>query len=468
MGADPRKQLAPGLEVTKSVRLLEPLGKGGMGAVWLAEHLALKTKVVVKFMSPELAASEAAVARFGREAAAAAQVKSPHVVQMLDHGVTDDNIPFIVMEHLEGHDLSTQLAKHGPLPPEEVAVIVTQVAKALGKAHSAGILHRDIKPENIFLTEIEGERFVKLLDFGIAKSTENQLDSETKTGQVVGTPFYMSPEQITGVKNLDAGADLWSLGVVAFEAVTGQRPFRGETIGGLAVAIVSGATPVPSQVWPGLPPAFDEWFARACSRDVTKRFQTAREMADALNAVFRGTAIAPLSGSDPEISRPSFVNAPTVASMPKPPVAMASTGEAGSVGVSIKPGAGKPGKKRTMTWALVLATLLGGVTAVAFIKLYGNSSAATGGPVASATIPSASASATPPATVSVSTLVSATASAVPSPSPSPSPSPVQTTPATTKKHIPTATASASSTPAPPASTPSPAPSSSVPQKRDVL
>jgi serine/threonine-protein kinase len=257
--------------------------------------------------------------------------------------VTDRNVPFIVMELLEGRDLASLLAERGPLEPDEVLSIVTQVGKALSRAHAANVLHRDIKPENIFLTDVEGESFVKLLDFGIAKLTEATRlpDSKTKTGQVVGTPFYMSPEQITGSEALDHGADLWSLGVVAFEAMTGRRPFTGETIGGLAVAIVSGPMPVPSRVRPGIPPGFDAWFARACARETDKRFASAKEMADALKLALGGSAprtVPPIPSSGPEASRPSFAHAPTVESSPAPPIRIpASTGENASVGVSIGP-----------------------------------------------------------------------------------------------------------------------------------
>jgi serine/threonine-protein kinase len=420
MGADPRAQLAPGFEVTKSVRLVEPLGRGGMGSVWVAEHAGLRTRVVVKFMSPDLASSEGAAARFAREAAACAQVKSPHVVQMLDHGVTEGNVPFIVMELLEGHDLSTALAR-GVLAPEETLTVVSQVAKALSRAHAAGILHRDIKPENIFLCEHEGERFAKLLDFGIAKSTE-ALDSQTKTGQVVGTPFYMSPEQITGAKTLDATADLWSLGVVTFEALTGQRPFRGETIGGLAVAIVSGPMPVPSRVRAGLPPSFDRWFARACSRQVEERFATAKDFADALKLALVGSGpfSLPAGPIDPDASRPSFANAPTVESMPTPAHVTASTGEAASVGVSIKPRSSKP------RWPLFAAAggivVLGGA---AVLGRFGGTSGAGGGTATATASATASASATSTSTpTSIATpTASASASATPTPTPTASATP---------------------------------------------
>jgi serine/threonine protein kinase len=198
--------------VTSNVRLLRPLGEGGMGAVWLAEHLSLRTNVVVKFMAEDLAKSTEAKARFSREAAAASQVKSPHVVQMLDHGVLDDGAPYIVMELLEGRDLEQQLKASGHLEPREVVAIVAQLARALGRAHERAIVHRDIKPSNVFLCDAGGgELFVKLLDFGIAKGQEIGIaGSTTRTGSFIGSPYYMSPEQVVGAKDIDFRSDLWS------------------------------------------------------------------------------------------------------------------------------------------------------------------------------------------------------------------------------------------------------------------
>ena len=296
----PRATLAAGMQVTPSVRLLRPLGAGGMGAVWLADHTALNTRVVVKFMlGGGLDSSTSARNRFKKEAEAASQVKSPHVVQTFDYGVTAEGVPFIVMEHLEGRDLAAEIAARGALDPASVITIITQVAKALSKAHAAGLLHRDIKPDNIFLCEVEAndDLFVKLLDFGIAKTHtadgEGSLDGETKTGQVVGTPFYMSPEQVTAQKTVDLRSDLWSLGIVAFEALTGKRPYDGPSFGALAVKIATGEPPKPSDANPALPPSVDAWFAQACAREPRARFASARELAEKLRAAFEGVVSLP-------------------------------------------------------------------------------------------------------------------------------------------------------------------------------
>jgi len=274
-----------GMMVTPSVRLVRPLGEGGMGAVWVADHLALSTQVVVKFIASGLRGSKEAHDRFTREAAAASQVKSPHVVQTFDHGITADGTPYIVMELLEGKDLGAYLDEHGSLAPDLVVDIVAQLARALDRAHEKGIVHRDIKPGNIFLCDGggSGELFVKLLDFGIAKGVElPNVDSGTKTGSMIGSPFYMSPEQILGSKGIDHRSDLWSVGVVAYEALTGRKPFDAETMGGLAIKIHSEPLPVPSAVRPDLPAPVDAWFARACARNPSERFTTTRELAEEL------------------------------------------------------------------------------------------------------------------------------------------------------------------------------------------
>jgi serine/threonine protein kinase len=276
-------ELRSGTYVTPTLRLLRAFGQGGMGKVWIAEHLTLDTNVVVKFMANEIAATADGAARFAREASVAAAVKSPHVVQVFDHGVTPEGDAYIVMELLEGRDLAAHISANGPMAPRDVAALVAQVAKALGKAHQVGVVHRDIKPDNIFLCDAEGgELFVKLLDFGIAKRDQHKVTSAaTTTGAVVGTPYYMSPEQIVGDKDTDARTDIWSLGVVAFEAMTGKRPFEGSTVGAITLAIHTATRRITDHL-PDAPAALDEWFAKACARNVKERFQTPREASQAL------------------------------------------------------------------------------------------------------------------------------------------------------------------------------------------
>jgi eukaryotic-like serine/threonine-protein kinase len=324
-----------GMMVTPSVKLVRPLGEGGMGAVWVAEHIALRTQVVVKFIASGLKDSKEATERFSREAAAAAQVKSPHVVQTFDHGFTAEGIPYIVMELLEGRDLGEFLDKEGRCSPELVVEIIAQLARALDRAHERGIVHRDIKPGNIFLCDGgRGDVFVKLLDFGIAKGIEiPTLDSGTKTGAMIGSPFYMSPEQILGSKNVDRRSDLWSLGVVAYEALTGSKPFDAETMGGLAIRIHSEPLPLPSTANTALSPAVDAWFARACARAAPDRFGSAQEMAESLAAALGGEM--PHSVDLPRSSTGS--NPGSNPSIREPRLAIGATTEAGIVRSAASP-----------------------------------------------------------------------------------------------------------------------------------
>ena len=275
-------QPAAGMQVTPTVRLLRSMSGGAMGSVWLAEHTGLETQVVVKFIAAEVAASPEIVSRFSREAAAASRVKSPHVVQMLDHGVTSDGLPYIIMELLEGRDLQQRIREQRRLPASEVAIIIGQVAKALARAHDRGVLHRDIKPSNIFLCDVgTNEIFVKLLDFGIAKTVNGPDLDTTKAGAILGTPFFMSPEALAGT-HVDHRSDLWALGVLSYMLLTGKRPFRGDSISALTLAIHVNELPKPSAHEPSLPPGFDDWFKKACTREPEQRFQSARELAETL------------------------------------------------------------------------------------------------------------------------------------------------------------------------------------------
>ncbi len=374
-GDTPRDaELREGALVTPTLRLVRPLGAGGMGRVWVAEHLGLRTQVVVKFMAAELARNPDALARFSREAAAASQVRSPHVVHMIDHGVATNGAPFIAMEMLDGYDLRHLLDERRTIEPSEVAAIVAQVARALAAAHQRGIVHRDIKPENVFLTDAgSGELFVKVLDFGIAKSTggADAASRVTGTGAMIGTPFYMCPEQVLGQKTIDHRADLWSLGVLVFEAMTGELPFTGDTIGAVSVAICHGPIPRPSERNPRLSPSIDAWFVRACERDLARRFASAKELADALAQAAGTTASDPQASFRPSLDAgpsgvPSgaapFMLAPTT---PQPVSARLTTGAASSNVADSRPEQ-RASRRRRIVVAVVGACALGaagGVTA---------------------------------------------------------------------------------------------------------
>lgn len=280
---------APSKIVAGKFRLTRLLGKGGMGAVWEGVHESLGTRVAVKFIDTDYASSDEIRHRFVNEAKAAARLRSKHVVQVYDQGVGDDGKPYIVMEFLEGEPLDRRLDKVGRLSATETAKIVLHVCRALAKAHEAGIVHRDLKPENIFLVRDDEDEteLAKVVDFGIAKFTDTSggSSSSTRTGAVLGTPQFMSPEQARGLRTVDHRADLWSLGVIAYRCVVGVLPFKGEAVGDLLVNICTADPPPPSSIVADAPPGFDAWVRRALARDQDARFQSAYEVADSLAAV---------------------------------------------------------------------------------------------------------------------------------------------------------------------------------------
>ncbi|MFO0591246.1 MAG: protein kinase [Polyangiaceae bacterium] len=287
----PRTPRLPGAGdvIAGKYRLERLLKQGGMGAVWVATHLGLDEKVAVKFMDPRRVSSVEARLRFTREAKAAAQIRSKNIVQILDHGV-DANVPYIAMELLAGEDLGARLRRLGRLSVADASTLLNDIAHALDRAHAAGIVHRDLKPENIFLAK-DGEFEVpKILDFGIALEVQDDASDDsavTQEGVILGTPYFMSPEQVRGRTNIDHRSDLWSLGVILFRAITGIRPFgRGQTAD-VIVQICSDPIPRASVVTRDLPEECDRFFEKALARDVSKRFSSAKEMASAFADIAR-------------------------------------------------------------------------------------------------------------------------------------------------------------------------------------
>ncbi|MEO9142557.1 MAG: serine/threonine-protein kinase, partial [Polyangiaceae bacterium] len=254
---------------------MREIGRGGMAAVYEAEHTQLGKKVAVKVLASELSASSIVIERFFREARAAASVRSPHIVDIYDSGRLEDGRPFICMEMLEGESLYDRMARVRLIDFETTVRVITQTAKGLLKAHGAGIVHRDLKPENIFLTKNDegGEETTKILDFGLAKfyapvGADEKTARLTREGAVFGTPAYMSPEQVKGHGSVDHRADLWALGCMTFECLIGRPVWN--TDQGVAMtfaAIATAAIPIPSEQRPELPKAFDTWFAKALERD---------------------------------------------------------------------------------------------------------------------------------------------------------------------------------------------------------
>jgi serine/threonine protein kinase len=273
-----------GTIIATKYQLIAPVGQGGMAAVWRAEHLTLKAPVAIKLIDPSIAQLPVALARFHKEARAAATLRSPHVVQVLDHGVDEQtNTPYIAMELLEGESLADRLSVRGKLSAKETVQLFVHIGRAMGRAHDMGIIHRDLKPDNIFLVENDDEEIAKVFDFGIAQAEGLDVPGiATGTGEVVGTAYYMSPEQIRGTP-VDARADLWSLAVIAHECLTGELPFTAETLGDLAVRICVDPI-VPPSSRGDVPDGFDAWFFRATARPPEERFGSVRELVSELRA----------------------------------------------------------------------------------------------------------------------------------------------------------------------------------------
>jgi serine/threonine protein kinase len=273
----------PGVVISARYQLVRQLGFGGMGTVWLAQDLLLDSKCALKLIDDDKARSEEVRMRFAREAKVAAQLRGSHVVDVFEHGEWE-GIPFIAMEYLEGEDLGSRLDRLGKLDAATTYRIVAHVSRALARAHACGIVHRDLKPENVFLIPGDDGEIAKVVDFGIAKHDAYSLrDKATKTGSFLGTPYYVSPEQARG-KPTDHRSDLWSLGVIAFQCLTGTPPFESEALGELMGLILYEDLPMPSERDPSLPPALDAWWQRAAARERDLRFQSAKELADALAA----------------------------------------------------------------------------------------------------------------------------------------------------------------------------------------
>jgi serine/threonine protein kinase len=312
------QDVAPQGLIAGKYRLSQLIGRGGMGSVWEGTHATLGTHVAVKFIEAEYAESPEARNRFENEARAAAKLRSKHVVEVYDHGVTDDGRPFIVMEYLRGEPLDKRLDRVGRIPAKDAARMIMQVCRALSKAHASGIVHRDLKPENVFLVwdDEDGADIAKVVDFGIAKFTDNQLgnSSATRTGSVLGTPYYMSPEQARGLRSVDHRADLWSVGVIAYRCIVGSLPFEGEAVGDLLVKLCTAPLPIPSQLVPDAPSGFDAWFAKALCREPEGRFANAAELAESLAAVCGLSVRGAYATAD--IPLPSFAGGP--AGMPHP------------------------------------------------------------------------------------------------------------------------------------------------------
>jgi len=306
-------------------RIVRLLGEGGMGAVYEGENTFIRRRVAIKVLHAGLTANEEVAQRFEREAQAAGRIGNDHILEVIDLGVLTNGDRFIVMEFLDGEPLGARIAQKKRLTPGELAPLIRQTLVGLGAAHRAGIVHRDLKPDNIYVLKSKAGRqdFVKIIDFGISKFQPLAADGMkmTRTGAVMGTPYYMSPEQASGSGEADQRSDLYSVGVMMFEAVTGQVPFDGTTFNQLMFKIVLADVPRPEALVPGLDPAFASIISKAMARDVTQRFQTADDFCTAIDAWLKsGTAVTIPPTADPAATAllPPGAGAPSPARRPTP------------------------------------------------------------------------------------------------------------------------------------------------------
>jgi serine/threonine-protein kinase len=323
----PGASVAPGDVLAGKFRVERILGKGGMGMVVAAVHLQLDKRVALKFLLPEMAQNPEIVQRFAREARAASRIESEHVAKVLDVGVMENGAPFMVMEYLEGADLAEVLKQRGGLPGQEAIEYVLQACEALAEAHVAGIVHRDLKPANLFLTKrADGSPCIKVLDFGISKIAlaGDQEQGMTQTSALMGSPNYMAPEQLRSARNVDARTDIWSLGIILHELLTGDVAFKAETVPELYVSILQ-SPPIPLRSRrPDAPPAMEAIVSRCLEKDPARRFANVGELATALGELapaqarlsidritrIVGTAARPSAGAAPAYVAGSTVPMP--------------------------------------------------------------------------------------------------------------------------------------------------------------
>jgi serine/threonine-protein kinase len=306
-------------------RIEKVLGVGGMGIVVAARHIQLDTKVAIKFLAQSALGNIEAVARFAREARAAVKITGEHVARVLDVGTLENGAPYMVMEFLEGSDLAAWLAERGALPIDQAVEFVLQACVAVAEAHSLGIVHRDLKPANLFcIRRADGKLSAKVLDFGISKindpSGPDSRMSVTRTTSVMGSPLYMSPEQMQAAKSVDARADIWALGIILYELLTATVPFEGETITDVAIKVATDPTPPVRTRRPDVPPGLDAAILRCLEKRREQRFASVADLALALRefAPSRAVPLVERICDILQVAPPSYA-APPPSQMPSQP-----------------------------------------------------------------------------------------------------------------------------------------------------
>ncbi len=362
-GSDGRELV--GQTLMNKLEVLRLIGAGGMGAVYEVRHLLTKHHRALKLLHPQFAKSPEVVARFVREAGVAGTLRSEHVVETFDAGQLEDGSAYVLMELLEGRSLAGLLEERGRLEAAHAARLVWQACEGVAVAHAAGIVHRDLKPDNLFVVRREdGRETVKLLDFGISKFTTGYEHAGTLTseGSMMGTPYYMSPEQAKGAKDVDERADIYALGVILYEALTGLRPFDEDSFPALVIKIHTGEYRPVLDLRPELDPAMADVVHRAMHVDPAERFASARELQDALRQFVDEELPARASRAS---TRQSLDD--TVAASAAPGAARAAPTPAPT---SVPPG---PAPRRAPLVAGVALGLVGAVAGVAALSMSGPS-----------------------------------------------------------------------------------------------
>ncbi|MGH7279887.1 MAG: serine/threonine-protein kinase [Polyangiaceae bacterium] len=350
----------PGDLLAGKYRIERVLGQGGMGIVYAANHELLGVKVAIKLLLTDISSSQEAVTRFLNEARNAMKIQSENVAKVSDAGHLDGGRPYMVMEYLEGDDLSKLLEKHGVLTIQEAVDYTVQALEALAQAHKEGIVHRDLKPANLFLVARRDKTLqVKVLDFGISKAT-NPLSqgsgAMTSTKALLGSPYYMSPEQLRSSKSVDARADIWSMGIILFELMGGQPPFLGDNFGELFASILESDPPAIRSKRPDVPPQLEQVIMRCLQRRPEHRYSNVGELAAALSpfATPRGQRVVqrildvmPIDGRPPSMApQPPYPAQSGATYAMHPPMPGASTGS----GVFSAPGVAPHGVQTNSSW----------------------------------------------------------------------------------------------------------------------
>jgi serine/threonine-protein kinase len=276
-------------------RLVRLLGAGGMGEVYEAQHELIGRRFALKFLHPQLASNTEVVARFQREAQAAGSLENENIAAVVDAGTADDGAPYLVMEYLDGEDLAHLLVRGGPLPVLRAVYIMIQACRGLAAAHSRGIVHRDLKPENLYICRRnDGSDLIKVLDFGIAKlHTGRASTSLTQTGTTMGTPYYMSLEQARGAKDVDHRTDIYALGVILYEMLSGAKPHPGESYNAILYHVLTQEPALLDSIRTGLPPSLSVIVQKAMAREPNDRYASVAELMEAL-IPFSGRNVTPL------------------------------------------------------------------------------------------------------------------------------------------------------------------------------